>query len=118
MNLLTVLVTYLVLLHGSVTYYSPGLMDLAYANHLRYGHLEPCPTCIGRIAVPDPQYTGWHAYITFPGQPVTGPYLVADNGTLATPNRVAELEYELAEDLGIVGVGPLMEVTIFLLEPH
>lgn len=118
MNLLLGLVTFLVTLHGAVTYYNLGLMDIAYANHLRYGHLEPCPNCIGRIAVPDPQYTGWHAYITFPGRPVSGPYLVADNGVLSTPGRIAELEFALAEDLGIVGRGPLHNVTIFLMEPR
>lgn len=64
-------------LHGSVTYYSPGVMEVTYANRLAWGHVEPCANCVGKIAVLDCKKLGQHAYMTIKGR-IIGPLLVAD----------------------------------------
>ena len=67
-----------VLLTGCVTYYADGVFDEVYQNRLAFGHVEPCPQCIGLVAVLDRQYVGQLAYLTRPGEAEEGPFLIAD----------------------------------------
>jgi len=57
---------------GSVTFYSPGVMDRVYLNRLAWGHVQPCERCIGMIAVVEPGQVGKVAYLTRPGQAPEG----------------------------------------------
>lgn len=39
------------LLTGEVSFYAPDVMETVYANRLAWGHVAPCPECIGLLAV-------------------------------------------------------------------
>lgn len=87
------------LLIGQVTYYADGVMEQVYENRLAgktaYAVL-PCATCIGMIAVEDCALIGQLAYLTRPGQPREGAFLIADCGRFVTPGRIAEVDYATA----------------------
>lgn len=104
------------LLVGEVTYYRPGLMEEVYRNRLDMGHVQPCPNCIGLIALEGRANVGRRAYLTRPGHKPEGPFLVVDTGAFRTPGRVAEVDYRTARRWGMAG--PLRGVRIFTLEVH
>lgn len=89
------------LLFGQVTYYSQGMMEMVYearlAGRTAYA-VAPCATCIGMLAVEDCTLVGKYAYLTRPGQPQEGPFLITDCGLFATQGRVAEVDYQTARN--------------------
>ena len=105
-----------VVIAGSVTYYADGVFDEVYANRLAFGHVAPCPECIGLIAVLDRQYVGDLAYVTRPGHAEEGPFLVADCaaakdfGRLQQRGLVAEVDWATAQRWGMRA--PLYDVTV------
>jgi len=105
-----------VLLTGSVTYYADGVFDEVYANRITFGHVQPCPQCIGMIAVLDRQYVGDLAYVTRPGHVEEGPFLVADCAAtkdlvrLQERGLVAEVDWATAQRWGMRA--PLYDVTV------
>lgn len=96
-----------VVMTGCVTYYADGVFDEVYTNRVAFGHVEPCPECIGLIAVLDRQYVGDLAYVTRPGMAEEGPFLIADCAAakdLARLQRrglVAEVDWETAQRWGM-----------------
>jgi len=105
-----------VLLTGCVTYYADGVFDEVYANRLAFGHVEPCPKCIGLVAVLDRQYVGELAYLTRPGHAEEGPFLIADCAAakdlvrLQARGLVAEVDWQTAQRWGMRA--PLYGVTV------
>jgi hypothetical protein len=102
------------LLHGEITYYAPGVMQQVYSNRLVWRHVAPCARCVGMIALADARQLGRHAYITRPGLPTEGPYLVTDAGTFRTPGRIAEVDHGTAHRWGMRG--PVQDVTVFVMD--
>lgn len=109
-----------VVMTGSVTYYADGVFDEVYANRLAFGHVEPCPQCIGLIAVLDRQHVGKLAYVTRPGLPEEGPFLVADCAAakdlvrLHARGLVAEVDWQTAQRWGMRA--PLYDVTVRIVD--
>jgi len=105
-----------VLLTGCVTYYADGVFDEVYQNRLAFGHVEPCPQCIGLVAVLDRQYVGQLAYLTRPGEAEEGPFLIADCAAakdlvrLQARGLVAEVNWATAQRWGMRA--PLYGVTV------
>lgn len=104
------------LLTGCVTYYAEGVFDEVYANRLAFGHVKPCPTCIGLVAVLDRQYVGKLAYLTRPGHAEEGPFLIADCAAakdlvrLQKRGLVAEVDWATAQRWNMQA--PLYGVTV------
>ena len=65
---------------GLCTFYSPNLMETVYANRLAWGHVQPCPECIGFAAMVEPEYLGQRVWIARPDERAEGPFLVVDVG--------------------------------------
>lgn len=63
---------------GTATYYHPGVMDEVYRNRLVWGHVAPCPECVGMVALLDREWIGQTVWLQRPGAPVEGPFLVVD----------------------------------------
>ena len=107
---------------GSVTFYSPGVMDRVYLNRLAWGHVQPCERCIGMIAVVEPGQVGKVAYLTRPGQAPEGPFLIIDTAAdkdrarLQRRGLVAEVDYQTARRWGMSG--PVFDVQVFTMEVH
>lgn len=105
-----------VVMTGSVTYYADGVFDEVYTNRLAFGHVQPCPECIGLIAVLDRQFVGDLAYVTRPGRAEEGPFLVADCAAVEDLARlqkrglVAEVDWATAQRWGMRG--PIHGVTV------
>lgn len=103
------------LMTGDVTYYAPDLMETVYANRLAWGHVAPCPDCLGLLAVADRALVGRRAWLQRPGRSVEGPYLIVDCGTFRTPGRIAEVDHATARRWQMAG--PLPGVTLRLYPP-
>jgi len=103
------------LLTGEVSFYAPDVMEAVYANRLAWGHVAPCPECIGLLAVADRALVGRHAWLQRPGRAVEGPYLIADCGPFLTPGRIAEVDHVTARRWRMAG--PLAGVTLHLDRP-
>ncbi len=116
MNLILSLVTLAGSLTGEVTYYADGVMEAVYANRLKWDHVEPCPDCIGMVALLDRANVGRQVYIVRPGHPPEGPYLVVDCAArkdyarLRQRGLVAEVDYRTARRWRMAG--PLFDVRI------
>jgi hypothetical protein len=95
---------------GHVTYYAPGVMERVYANRLAWGHVQPCPACVGMVAVPDCRRLGERVTLQRPGRGPEGPFLVVDCGRLMTPGRIAEVDWPTARRWRMAG--PLPGVTL------
>lgn len=99
-----------------MTYYADGVFDEVYTNRITFGHVQPCPQCIGLVAVLDRQYVGDLAYITRPGHAEEGPFLIADCAAakdlvrLQARGLVAEVDYQTAQRWGMRA--PLTGVTV------
>ena len=122
MRLLAIGAVLLTVFVGQLTYYREGLMEEVYRNRLAWGHVEPCPRCIGQIAVLDRAHLGKHAYLTVNGA-TTGPYLVVDVAAekdrerLRARGLVAEVDHATARRFGMLG-GPLEGVRVFVMSDY
>jgi hypothetical protein len=123
-NVLSILVS-LTALHGSVTYYNDGVFDAVVANRLRWGHIEPCPDCVGVIAVLDCARLGERAYLRVPDRAdLIGPLLIVDCAArqdyarLQRRGLIAEVDAPLARELGMWRRGPLYGADLYIGEPQ
>lgn len=88
---------------GQASYYAPGLMDEVYANRLGWGHVQPCESCVGMVALLDVGNLGRLVYLDFGDDlGIEGPFLVVDvaqaehRAGLRKRNRVVEVDYATA----------------------
>lgn len=82
------------LLSGWLTYYASGVMEQVYANRLLWGHVQPCPACVGLAAAIDREMVGKYVALRGP-EGWEGPFLVVD---CAMMQHVANLR-----ERGIIG---------------
>jgi hypothetical protein len=93
---------------GRATYYVPGLMERVYKTRRQLGQVEPCPECVGMIAMLRVRDVGRRVWIAVDGA-VLGKFLVVDCASPADYERlvarglVAEFSYEWAQRLGMKG---------------
>ena len=90
------------LIYGDATFYAPGVMTEVLANRIAWGHVQPCPECIGMVALADCGQLGARAWIIGP-RGMEGQFLVTDCGTFLTPGRVAEVDWDTAQRWGMRG---------------
>ena len=107
---------------GRATYYNPPWMQEAYANRLAWGQVEPCPECVGMVALLDPEYIGRHVWLQRPGMDPEGPFLVVDCAQRdhfverERQGRIVEVSAEVAQAHGFFEVGPV-DVGVWFVEP-
>jgi hypothetical protein len=115
---LMVTATLAVVLHGSLTFYAPGVFETVYQNRLAWGHVKPCADCTGYLAVLDRKYLGRQAYVQT-GATVLGPLLIVDVAAdkdrerLRRRGLVAEIDHANAMRLGMAG--PRANVTVWIV---
>ena len=103
---------------GMATRYSPETMDQVYQNRLRWGHVQPCSECVGRVALLDCSRLGQRVWLELPTGAIIGPVLVADCAAshhaevLQDRGFAVDLSFELAESLGVVDA-PLPGVRVW-----
>lgn len=85
--------------HGVATYYAHSVMEQVYANRLHWGQVQPCPECVGMVALLDCERIGSKVWLRH-NEEVVGPYLVVDCAakrdlsTIRKRQIVAEVSYE------------------------
>jgi hypothetical protein len=93
---------------GKATYYAPGVMETVYRNRLRMAQVQPCPECVGYLAVRSCADLGRRAWVQYTGQ-WYGPFEIidcaapADLPAMVQRGRVVEVAYEWALAWGISG---------------
>ena len=115
MHLFLTTLALLTQLIGQISYYDYPMQEV-YKLRLQWNQVEPCPKCVGMLAVENTELLGYHGYIKLPNGKIIGPVLVVDVGEFITPNRIAEINYELAMKLGMNG--PLENIRIFFTKNH
>ena len=104
------------LLIGQASYYGPGVMEQVYETRLagRTAYaVQPCEICVGMVALADCTLIGNYAYLTRPGLPREGPFLITDCGLFITPGRVVEVDYETAQAWQMRA--PLNEIVVIVV---
>ena len=102
---------------GQATYYNPSIFDLVWQYRSTY--MEPCDECVGFIALLDAKDMGRQVWVEHEGD-LYGPYYVVDcaapqhRRALANRGWVADLEWELAQELDMRGP---IDVTIWFYNP-
>ena len=87
---------------GKAMYYNPGVMARVYQNRLDSGRVEPCPECIGRVAMLRFGDLNRKVWIQLPDQSIEGPFLVVDAadtkhvGMLLAREWIIDIDYETA----------------------
>lgn len=108
-------------LTGSVTYYNPGIMEATYRARLQWGHVAPCPDCVGMIALLDPAHLGKRVWLQRPGHPIEGPFLVVDcaaekdRARLRARGLVGEVGWPVAQRWRMTA--PIHGVTVWFTNP-
>lgn len=98
---MTPLLALALLTAGDATYYAPGVMDEVYANRLAWGQVQPCPACVGYVALMDSRDIGRLVWLDW-GDVTEGPYQVIDcaaaqhRAGLVARGRVVEVDYATA----------------------
>jgi hypothetical protein len=95
---------------GTMSYYAPNVMTEVYGNRLAWGHVQPCPECIGMVALADARHLGKRVWLDGP-QGLEGPFLTTDCGKFLTPGRILEVDWQTARRWGMRGPLP---VTVFV----
>jgi len=117
------LTTTLLIATGLATRYSPTTMDTVEANRLRWGHITPCPECVGRVALLDCGRLDERVWLGVPGRGIVGPVHVCDCAAgqhvamLRRRGFAVDLGYGLAVRLGVVDA-PLDGVTVWGADPR
>ncbi len=89
-------------LSGKAMYYNPGVMQRVYQNRLDSGRVEPCPECIGKVAMLRAGDLNRKVWIQLPDQSIEGPFLVVDAADtkhismLLAREWVIDIDYETA----------------------
>lgn len=116
-TLASLAVAWTVLVSGDATYYHPGIFERVVANRLAWGHIEPCAECIGYVALLDAESIGRRVWLQRPGEPVEGPFLVADcaaaghRAALRARGWVVDVDYETAQRWQMRGPVPVTVLT-------
>ena len=113
--------TIVLLTSGWASYYAKGVMPEVYTNRLTWQQIEPCPECLGNVAVLDKELLGQKLWLTLDGITYHGPYLIADCAAqqdyahLKAKNLVVELSYKTWQELGLPR--DLVSITITYVDP-
>jgi len=105
---------------GKATSYSPGKMDVAVANRVKWKQIDITQPHIGYVALADKQYIGQRVLLEFPGGSFEGPFIVADCGQAGHQEHLkkidfaVDLSHELAVKYGVVKK-PLYGVKVWLI---
>lgn len=65
-------------LHGLAMYYNPGIMREVLAYRLQMAQIDPCPECVGYVALLRRGDLNRKVWILWPDGTVEGPFLVVD----------------------------------------
>ncbi len=65
-------------LHGLAMYYNPGIMREVVAYRLQRAQIDPCPECVGYVALLRRGDLNRKVWILWPDGTVEGPFLVVD----------------------------------------
>ncbi len=95
-------------------------METVYENRLAWGHVAPCPECIGMAAVIEAEHLGDKVWIEGPDG-YEGPFLVVDCANAAHLEKlkerrlVAEVDWQTAQRWQMKGP---IEGRVLWLEPE
>ncbi|MCU0508658.1 MAG: hypothetical protein MUC34_09685 [Anaerolineae bacterium] len=65
-------------IQGLATYYNPGIMEYVQTYRLQAGDIDPCPECVGSVALLRAGDIGRKVWLQPPGGDPVGPFLVVD----------------------------------------
>ncbi len=92
---------------GLATYYNPGLMDQVLDYRLNAGDIDPCPECVGTVALLRAGDIGRKVWLQPPGADPVGPFLVVDCARrqdvqpLLDRNWVVDVSFEVGQYWGM-----------------
>ena len=102
-----VITTTLLIAAGFATRYDADVMERSYQNHLRMGHVTPCPECVGRVALLDCSRLDDRVWLRVDGE-WTGPIHVTDCAAghdrdgLEKRRWAVDLSWPLAKLFGVI----------------
>lgn len=102
---------------GLATYYNPGMMEQVLDYRLGAGDIDPCPECVGTVALLRAGDIGRKVWLQPPGGDPVGPFLVVDCARrqdvqpLLDRNWVVDVSYEVGRYWGMNR--PLDDVIVF-----
>jgi hypothetical protein len=92
---------------GLATYYNPGVMAEVLANRLEAGDIDPCPECVGTVALLRAGDIGRKVWLQPPGGEPVGPFQVIDCARrqdvqpLLDRNWVVDVSFEVGQYWGM-----------------
>ncbi len=102
---------------GLATYYNPGVMEQVLGYRLAAGDIDPCPECVGQVALLRAGDIGRRVWLQPPGGDPVGPFLVVDCARrqdvqpLLDRNWVVDVSFEVGQYWGMLR--PLDGVIVF-----
>jgi hypothetical protein len=94
-------------IQGLATYYNPGIMEYVQEYRLRAGDIDPCPECVGSVALLRAGDIGRKVWLQPPGRDPVGPFLVVDCARrqdvipLLQRNWAVDVSYEVGQYWGM-----------------
>jgi hypothetical protein len=94
-------------IQGLATYYNPGIMEYVQEYRLSAGDIDPCPECVGAVALLRAGDIGRKVWLQPPGGDPVGPFLVVDCARrqdvvpLLQRNWAVDVSYEVGQDWGM-----------------
>lgn len=104
-------------IQGLATYYNPGVMEYVQSYRLGAGDIDPCPECVGSVALLRAGDIGRKVWLQPPGGDPVGPFLVVDCARrtdvlpLLQRNWVVDVSFEVGQYWGMNR--PLDNVIVF-----
>ncbi len=92
---------------GLATYYNPGMMEKVLAYRVSVLDIDPCPECVGTVALLRAGDIGRKVWLQPPGGDPVGPFLVIDCARrqdvqpLLDRNWVVDVSYEVGQYWGM-----------------
>ena len=102
---------------GLATYYNPGVMEEVLNYRLAAQDIDPCPECVGTVALLRAGDIGRRVWLQPPGADPVGPFLVVDCSRrqdfqpLLDRNWVVDVSFEVGQYWGMNR--PLEDVIVF-----
>lgn len=102
---------------GLATYYNPGIMEQVLSYRLAARDIDPCPECVGTVALLRAGDIGRRVWLQPPDGDPVGPFLVVDCARredvppLLDRNWVVDVSYEVGQYWGMNR--PLDDVIVF-----